>query len=135
MKQLLNKILFFSLFALTGCFTSVDCVCPDLYNPVCGANGKNYSSPCPAECDNMPYTFGECPVTGIGTIKFSGDSLCGFIIQVLDQKYKPQQLDDEYKEHGKTVTIKYRRMFNFYDCLSQSTSYQEINILSIDEFP
>jgi len=135
MYQLINKILFILLLGLTGCNTSIDCVCPDIYNPVCGANGENYSSPCPADCEDMPYTFGECPVVGIGTVKFSGDTLCGFIVQVLDRKYKPQQLADEFKEHGKVVTIKYRRMVNMYYCLSQNTSYQEINILSIDEFP
>lgn len=135
MNQILNKILFLLLFCLTGCFTAMDCVCPDIYNPVCGANGENYSNPCSADCDDMPYTNGECPVTAIGTVKFTGDTLCGFIIQVLDQKYKPQQLDNEFKDNGKIVTIKYRGLLNFYDCASQSMSYQEINILSIDEFP
>lgn len=135
MRQNLNKIAFILIISLTGCFTAIDCVCPDLYSPVCGANGEDYSNPCSAECDDMPYTIGECPVTAVGTVKFTGDSLCGFIIQVLNQKYKPQQLDDEFKENGKIVTVRYRRMLNFYDCLSQSTSYQEIKILSIDEFP
>jgi len=135
MNRLINIISFVLLFGLTACFTAVDCVCPDIYNPVCGANGENYDSPCLADCEDISYTFGECPVTAIGTVKFTGDTLCGFVIQVLYQKYKPQQLDSEFKENGKTVTIKYRRMPNYYECLSQNTSYQEINILSIDEFP
>jgi len=135
MNQLRNKILFILLFGLSSCFTAFDCVCPDIYNPVCGANGKNYDNPCSAECDDMPYTSGECPITAIGTVKFTGDTVCGFIIQVLDQKYKPQQLPNEFKENGKIVSVKYQRTFYTYDCLSQNTSYQEINILSIDEFP
>lgn len=135
MNQFINKISFVLLLSLTGCFAAVDCICPDIYNPVCGSNGKNYSSPCLADCDDIQYTSGECPVTAIGTVKFSGDTLCGFFIQVLNQKYKPQQLDSEFKENGKIVIVRYRRILNYYECLSQNTSYQEISILSIDEFP
>jgi len=135
MNQIINKISFVLLFGLTGCYSAIDCVCPDLYNPVCGANGENYANPCSAECEKMPYTYGECPVTAIGTGKFTGDTLCGFIIQVLDQKYKSQLLADEFKKNGIIVTVRYRRLIDVYDCLSQNISYQEINILSIEEFP
>lgn len=130
-----NVFLFICLICFVGCGSPLNCICPDLYDPVCGANGKNYANPCSADCDNMPYTKGECPTYGIGTVKFSGDTLCGYFIQILDNKYKPQQLAEEFLENGKTVNIKYRRMINFHDCLSQNETYQEIIILEIDEFP
>jgi hypothetical protein len=135
MSTKIKLILLVFSIGLGGCYTSVECVCPDIYNPVCGANGKDYQSPCPAECDDVPYTYGECPVYGIGTVKFTGDTLCGFVIQIIDQQYKPQQLAGEFQEHGKTVNLRYRRMLNYYDCLSQNMSFQEIVILEITSFP
>ncbi len=39
----------------------VDCVCIQIYDPVCGCNNKTYGNSCIAECASiMQYTKGEC---------------------------------------------------------------------------
>lgn len=55
-----------------GDCTESSCVCPALYNPVCGTNGTTYSNSCAAACaqQDVKHT-GECGITGdtCGTIR------------------------------------------------------------------
>lgn len=110
-----------------------DCICPENYDPVCGENGRTYGNPCLAECDDVQYIEGECPVYGIGKIEYSGDTICGYYILVLGTRYKPTNLPDDHKIHGQNVGMRYRKMNKWFTCDDPYSHDQEIILLQIEK--
>lgn len=40
-----------------------DCICPAVWDPVCGCDGNTYSNSCFADCKVRSWTAGECGST------------------------------------------------------------------------
>ena len=46
---------------LTKATDCMDCICPEIEEPVCGIDGQLYSSPCEADCAGVEWVEGPCP--------------------------------------------------------------------------
>ena len=86
---------------------------------------------CLANCEGVSYYDGTCAIDGAGVIKFSGDSLCGFLISTLSQDFKPDTLPPEFKEDGLFVSFNYRKLNQYHICDEPYANYQVIQVLEI----
>lgn len=137
---LLLILYLFSIF-LVQCQT--DCTCSDDYAPVCGMDSLIYWNECEANCANVAFTNGICPLVEKGTILFLGDANqneCGWLIQ-LDNDSSPNNyllpstdLFQDYQEDSLRVEITYRPNDVIYECAYVGVIYsviKDVEVLNI----
>lgn len=100
-----------------------DCVCMEIYQPVCGKDGKEYPNSCYADCAKVKYEEGPCPIQAMGKIMFLGDPEvdgCGWVIASMQDgkivNMRADQLDDKYHEQGISVNITYKPTLELSPC-------------------
>jgi Kazal-type serine protease inhibitor domain len=47
-------------------FRPENCICPQIFDPVCGCDGQTYSNACFARCEVFSFTEGACGEGGAG---------------------------------------------------------------------
>jgi len=100
-----------------------DCICMEIFQPVCGADGKEYSNSCFAACAGVDFTAGACPITHKGKVLDLGDPRvdgCGWVIalDIGDEatNVRPDSLPTIFQRHELPIELTYRTTFEQSVC-------------------
>ncbi len=132
-------ILAFSFFQCKSDDDAVDCICIEIFAPVCGDDGKVYSNSCFAECAGVEYTAGYCPEARNGTVLDLGDPAlggCGWVIQfdIKDEviNFRPDTLPVDKQVNGLNVKVNYTLTLENSQCgMIEQIQVIEINSIEI----
>ena len=91
-----------------------DCMCMEIYQPVCGSDDKEYSNSCFATCAGVEFTDGACPLTQRGKVLNLGDPRvdgCGWVIALeiegVETNVRPDSLPTIFQRHELAIQLTY----------------------------
>lgn len=135
-----RPILILSIFFILFIQCQPDCSCSTHYLPVCGMDSLTYQNECEANCMNIAFTYGICPLIEKGTILFLGNTTqngCGWLVQtdnestLINNLLLPNDLSVNYKEKGLRIEITYRPNDVIYECLSDGVIYSVMKNIEV----
>lgn len=131
---LLIAFMAFFLYFIPGCKN--DCVCTNIYAPVCGDNGVQYGNACSAKCDGVTYTDGACPREVVAQVIIDNETNAECHVQILIDyvTYIPDTLDANYAINGKMIRLNYRPLNELIQCGTYYQSYEKIEVFSVTEY-
>ena len=119
MKNLISIVAFILLVSsFMQCKSNDDpsssCICPEIFDPVCGDDGMQYSNSCFAECEGVSFSPGPCPIEQDGIILNLGDPAldgCGWVVRFTDGTetvdYRPSPIAVDFLIDQLEVRVKY----------------------------
>ncbi len=108
-------ILYLFVMMMNSCcdIKDEDCVCFEIYEPVCGNDGVEYSNSCYAECAGVSWEPGPCQSWEDGLVKYAGPPPvdgCGWVLQIESLLYEPYPpLSEEFRVDSLPVRLKYTK--------------------------
>ncbi|MFT4759797.1 MAG: hypothetical protein ACI9LN_001763, partial [Saprospiraceae bacterium] len=82
---------------------SLDCACIEIFQPVCGDDGNQYSNFCFAECEGVNFTEGACEITTEAVVRDLGNPAldgCGWVLEfAVDGEFKNHRADELAEEY------------------------------------
>ena len=116
-----------------------DCVCIEIYQPVCGNDGQEYSNSCKAECAGVTFSEGVCPIeTNAKVLDFGSLALdgCGWLLEFevdgVVKNHHANDLPTSFEQDQLEVKISYRPTLLEYSCGLLPTVYPEIDLVTIE---
>jgi len=128
MKNLIKIISIFCLsILLFSCDNdddvTMDCACFEIFQPVCGDDGIEYTNSCYAECAGMNFTEGACEVTTNAVVRDLGDPAldgCGWVIEFEVEgeleNHRPDTLAEEHQLANLQIELTYKPTLQNSQC-------------------
>lgn len=139
-QSLLALLGILALGMISSCGLQGDCVCTEIYSPVCGSDGLTYNNACKADCAGITHTPGPCPqwanatVINTGSVALDG---CGFVLEFDDAAstyaYRfPRGIDSVWLIDSLPIRVEFVATTHLYTCGLAPITMPVVDILSCE---